>query len=117
MAGLPARPRQHVDGLSLVSLLDGEERLAERDLYWHYPHYGNQGGAPSGAVRAGDHKLIEWYETGDVELYDLASDEGERINLAQRLPERARELTGRLQRWRRRVGAEMPTPNPDWKRR
>ncbi|MAB89014.1 MAG: sulfatase [Planctomycetes bacterium] len=117
MAGLPARPRQHVDGVSLVRLLGGDEGLAERDLYWHYPHYGNQGGAPCGAVRAGDHKLIEWYETGGVELYDLAKDEGERIDLAQRLPERALELKGRLQRWRRRVGAEMPTPNPGWKQR
>ncbi|MAG55014.1 MAG: sulfatase [Planctomycetes bacterium] len=117
MCGLPSRPDQHTDGTSLVPLLRGGDRLAPRDLYWHYPHYGNQGGAPSGAIRSGDHKLIEWFEDGRVELYDLGADLSEQRNLAAALPERARELRTRLADWRRSVDAKMPRPNPDWKGR
>ncbi len=102
--------------MSFVKLLEGGRR-DRGPILWHYPHYGNQGGAPAGAVREGRWKLIEWYETGDVELYERASDRGEGADLARRMPERARELRGRLQRWRRRVGAEMPAPNPGWKQR
>jgi len=115
MAGLKSNPRQHQDGVSVVPLLTGSGATPDRDLFWHYPHYGNQGGAPSGAVRSGSHKLIEWYETGDVELYDLAEDFGEQVDLAARLPEKAGELRRRLAEWRRQVGAAMPTPNPDFK--
>ncbi len=115
MAGLKSNPRQHQDGVSVVPLLTGSGATPDRDLFWHYPHYGNQGGAPSGAVRSGSHKLIEWYETGDVELYDLAEDIGEQVDLAARLPEKAGELRRRLAEWRRQVGAAMPTPNPDFK--
>jgi len=115
MAALPPRPDQHVDGTSLVPLLRGGASLAERDLYWHYPHYGNQGGAPSGAIRSGDHKLIEWFEDDSIELFDLATDPGETRNLAATFPLRARELRARLHAWRRRVNAAMPSPNPKWR--
>ncbi len=113
LAGLPARPRQHVDGASLVPWLRGEER--ERGpLYWHFPHYGNQGGPPAGAVREGPWKLIEMYEDGALELYRLDRDISEQYNLVELYPERARELHHRLQQWREATGAVMPSRNPGY---
>ncbi|MGB2753942.1 MAG: sulfatase [Phycisphaerae bacterium] len=108
LAGLPLRPDQHVDGVSFVSLLKGE-KMTRGPIYWHYPHYGNQGGAPAGAVRDGDFKLIEWYEDGRLELYNLRDDLGEANDLATAMPEKARELQKMLAEWRRTVGAQMPT--------
>lgn len=110
LAGLPLRPKQHVDGMSLVPLLKGG-RLDRGPLYWHYPHYGNQGGAPYGAVRDGDWKLIEWYEDGSLELYNLKDDPGETNDLTLMQLEKTQELRGKLDAWRREVKAVMPTPN------
>jgi len=107
LAGLPLRPRQHVDGTSFVPLLEGR-KMTRGPIYWHYPHYGNQGGAPGGAVRDGDWKLIEWYEDGRLELFNLRDDIGEQKNLAAAMPEKARELQKMLADWRRSVGAQMP---------
>ena len=112
MAGLPPRPEQHLDGVSLVPLLKGGAGPEREAIFWHYPHYGNQGGAPGGAVRTGDLKLIEWYEDGKLELFDLSGDPGERHDLAAERPETAAELRARLRRWRQAVGARMSTPNP-----
>jgi len=108
LAGLPLRPNQHVDGVSFVPLLKGKE-MTRGPIYWHYPHYGNQGGAPAGAVRDGDFKLIEWYEDGRLELYNLRDDIGEANNLAAAMPEKARELQKMLADWRKSAGAQMPT--------
>jgi arylsulfatase A-like enzyme len=99
------------DGNSLVPLLRGQQ-LEPRPLYWHYPHYGNQGGAPGAAVRDGDWKLIEWYEDGRRELFNLHQDLSETRNLADEMPDKVRDLHARLQAWRTDVGAVMPTPNP-----
>ena len=86
--GLPPRPEQHRDGVSLAPLLrDPTAGLDREAIYWHYPHYANQGGFPGGAVRAGDLKLLERYEDGRVQLYDLAADPGERTDLAADRPE------------------------------
>ncbi|MGH8020718.1 MAG: sulfatase, partial [Opitutaceae bacterium] len=111
LTDLPARPEQHVDGRSFVAALrgGGQPRGA---IFWHYPHYGNQGGAPCGAVREGDWKLIEWYEDGSLELYHLADDPGEKNNLATAEPARTAALHAQLREWRRAVGAKMPAPNP-----
>ncbi len=115
VAGLSPRPRQHVDGVSLVPLLRGKP-LDRGPLFWHYPHYGNQGGAPSGAVRDGDWKLIEWYgDGGRVELYNLKADIGERKDLAKAMPDRAAALRATLRRWLQETGAKMPVPNPRYK--
>jgi arylsulfatase A-like enzyme len=111
MAGLAPRPAQHVDGVSVVSLLRGGT-LPSRPLFWHYPHYSNQGGKPDGAVREGDWKLIEWFEDNQVELYNLKSDPGEQHNLAAEQAETATALREKLHAWREAVGAQMPTPNP-----
>ncbi len=114
MAGLPLRPAQHVDGVSLTPLLQGGT-LPERPLFWHYPHYSNQGGKPGGAVRKGDFKLIEFYEDGKLELYNLRKDIGEKTNLAGQMPDRVKDLHRLLKEWRNAVGAQMPAPNPDYR--
>jgi arylsulfatase A-like enzyme len=113
MAGLPLRPRQHVDGVSIVPLLKGGAQL-ERPLFWHYPHYSNQGGGPGGAVRVGDFKLIEWFEDMRVELFNLKDDLGEHHDLAAAMPERTAALRRQLHDWRQSLNAAMPTPNPDY---
>ena len=113
IAGLPLRPEQHVDGVSLVPLLKGGTR-PERPLFWHYPHYSNQGGGPGGVVRLGNYKLIEWFEDMRVELFDLRDDLSERHDLAAKMPEKTTALRRLLHEWRQNVHADMPTPNPDY---
>jgi arylsulfatase A-like enzyme len=115
MAGLPPRPKQHLDGVSLVPVLQETGKLAERPLYWHYPHYSNQGGRPGSVVRLGDWKLIEFFEDHRVELYNLQEDLGEKHDLAAERAGKAAELRKRLQAWREAVGARLPTPNPKYK--
>jgi arylsulfatase A-like enzyme len=110
MAGLPLKPNQHVDGVSLVPLLKGKGKLKRQAIYWHYPHYHGSGSKPSSAVRAGDYKLIEWYEDNSVELYNLKDDIGEQHDLAARMPQKAAELRKLLHRWLKRVKADVPTP-------
>jgi arylsulfatase A-like enzyme len=100
------------DGASFVPLLKGGSRPRRDALYWHYPHYSNQGGTPGGAVRSGDYKLIEFYDDHHVELYNLATDVGENTDLAGRMPDKARALRRMLHDWRRSVNAAMPKPNP-----
>jgi arylsulfatase A-like enzyme len=112
MAGLAPRPPQHCDGVSFAPLLRGGKSLPRKAIFWHYPHYSNQGGGPGGAVRVGDLKLIEWYEDDRAELYNLKDDLGEKNDLAARMPDKVAELRKMLAEWRRSVGARMPTPAP-----
>lgn len=107
--GLPVPA--NVDGVNMLPALRGKA-LPTRPLFWHYPHYSPQGGTPSGAVRLGDWKLIEFYEDGRLELYNLAEDLGERRNLVEREKARAREMHEMLVAWRTGLHAKMPTPNP-----
>ena len=100
-----------VDGVDLGLALQGES-MRERPLFWHYPHYSDQGGKPSGAVRLGEWKLIEFFEDGRLELFHLRDDEGEQRNLVRRESQRARQLLELLKDWRGTVRAAMPTPNP-----
>jgi arylsulfatase A-like enzyme len=113
MAGLPLKPEQHVDGLSLMPLLKESGPLRRDTLYWHYPHYHRT--TPAGALRHGDWKLIEYFEDGRLELYNLRDDLSEANDLATAMPGKARELQKMLAEWRRSVGAQMPTPNPNYK--
>lgn len=106
-------PPLAVDGQSLVSLLQGTQRLSREALYWHYPHYHPGGATPYSAIRAADFKLIEWFEDERVELYDLKSDPGEQRDLSKSDPKRTASLRTRLAAWRRSVGAQMPSPNPN----
>lgn len=111
MAGLPLRPNEHQDGISILSLLTGEATtLPRKALYWHYPHYHHTN--PYGAVRDGDWKLIEFFEDGSLELYDLKTDPFETNNLAESHPEKAHQLLLQLKKWRTSVGAQMMTVNP-----
>ena len=113
LAGVTNTPTQIVDGVSIVPLLKGA-CIPPRPLFWHYPHYGNQGGAPGGAVRDGDWKLIEWYEDSRLELFNLRDDIGETKNLAASNPGKVKELRDKLIQWRKDVGAIMPKPNPNF---
>lgn len=113
MAGLPLRPEQHVDGVSFVRAVQRRMPASTvrepRALFWHFPHYSNHGmQSPGGAVRLGSHKLLEYFENGTVQLFDLAADPGEQTDLARSQPERAREMLGLLHEWRARVAAKMP---------
>lgn len=111
IAGIDLLPKQHVDGVSLVPLLKGEE-IPKRQLYWHYPHYGNQGGEPSSIVRDGAWKLIHYYEDDRVELYNIAADAGEQTNLAAAHPQRVAKLKKDLESWLSETEARFPVPNP-----
>lgn len=112
-AGITPQPGQKLDGLSLVPLFKGGT-LPARSLYWHYPHYGNQGGAPGAAVRSGEWKLIEWFEDERAELYNLAADIGEQSDLAGKEPRRVEQLRAELRAWQKQVGAKFPSPNPGY---
>ncbi len=101
------------DGVSLVPTLKGGE-LKPRSLYWHYPHYSNQGGKPGAAIREGEWKLIEFYETGRWELFNIAKDIRESSNLIEKEPKIADKLGAKLDAWRRETGAQMMQPNPDF---
>ncbi|MEC8653614.1 MAG: sulfatase-like hydrolase/transferase [Planctomycetota bacterium] len=102
-----AAPVSHqVDGVSVAAALRGGD-LPERPLFWHYPHYGNQGGFPASAVRLGRYKLIERLEDGRVHLYDLVNDVGERSDLAEQQPERVERMRQLLHDWYREVDAKF----------
>ncbi len=112
IAGVKGDPAYQLDGKSLKPLLTQKGGLHRDAIYWHYPHYHHS--VPAGAIRAGDYKLIEFYDDGHLELYNLAKDIGEKNNLADKMPEKANELLRQLAAWRKSVGAKMPTPNPDY---
>lgn len=111
LTGQPLPKDAQLDGVSLVPLLKSQS-LPPRVLYWHYPHYGNQGGAPGGAIRDGDWKLIEWFEDESLELFNLREDPSETKNLAKEQPDKADRLLAELREWRKDVGALMPTAAP-----
>ena len=101
-----------LDGVSLVPALKGK-KLAPRPLFWHYPHYGNQGGGMAAAIREGDWKLIEWFVIERIELYNLKADPGEQQNLAAQEPGRVKALQAKLHDWQKNVGAKFPIKNPN----
>ena len=107
-----AAPDSPCDGLDFTPLLRGDHSLQRDSLFWHYPHYSDQGGTPTGAIRQGDWKLIEFFEDDHIELYNLALDPGEQYNFASSFAARAEDLRAQLHRWRASVGAAMPSPNP-----
>jgi arylsulfatase A len=114
MTGAADKGDHFSDGLSLTPVLRQSGELKRDALFWHYPHYSNAGSPPAGAVREGKWKLLEFFEDGHLELYDLEADPGEKDDLASRMPVLAARLEQRLRGWRAEVGAQMPTPNPDY---
>jgi len=114
MAGLDLMPGQHMDGVSLVPLMERGGTFEERPIFWHYPHYSNQGGKPGAAVRMGKYKLIDFFEDNNVELYDLESDIGEQHDLSDGMPEKTKELLKILHNWQEEVDARMMDQNPGY---
>ncbi len=114
LTGSELKPEEHIDGRSLVPVLQGET-LAERPLFWHYPHYGNQGGEPSSIIRLGDWKLIHYYEDGRQELYHLATDLEEKNNMASQHPEVVERLSRQLFAFLEEAGAKFPEKDPDYR--
>lgn len=120
ICGLPARPEQHVDGLSLVPVMkrdagkDAVKRLVDRRLFWHYPHYSNQGGDPSSIIRHGNWKLISYHEDNSLELYDVRQDIGEQKNVAGDHPEIVGKMKTELEHWLQETEARMPVPNKNF---
>jgi arylsulfatase A-like enzyme len=111
---------QILDGESLVPLFENPSGKLKRDaIYQHFPGYlgagpGSWRTTPVSLVHSGDWKLMEFLEDGRLELYNLKDDIGESKNLAQSMPDKARELHGKLVAWRKKINAPMPTPNkPD----
>lgn len=114
MAGAKMPEGQITDGQSFVPLLKGEpDKFKSRALYWHFPT-NMWTRTPSGAIRKGNYKLIENFLTGSIELYDLSQDPSEQISLTFEKPEIAKDLLYDMRAWRKRVGAELPTLNPDF---
>lgn len=114
MAGVDLMPEQHMDGVSLVPLLTGNGDMKKRSIFWHYPHYGNQGGKPGAVIRMGDLKLIEFFEDNSVELYNLSDDPGEQLDLSSEMPGKVEDLLKMLHRWQVEVDAEGMDPNPGY---
>jgi len=118
LAGAKAPEGQPLDGLSYLSLLTsgGKAKWNRTDLFWHFPGYLGAGKdswrtTPAGAIRSGDWKLVEFFETNQLELYNLGTDLSETKNLAASEPDRVKELHSRLQAWRNQIHAPMPTAN------
>ena len=112
---LPPMPDQHVDGVSFAPLLRDPTAQHERPpLFWHYAHWGNQGGIPGSVIRDGDWKLIDFYWSKSPELYDLGNDPAEAHNLSSSKPDTMKELLAKLNEWRKSVDAIPPTVNPDF---
>jgi arylsulfatase A-like enzyme len=107
-------PELPLDGLDLKPLLQDPDATLDRDaLFFHYPHYYSTT-TPVSAVRAGDWKLLEYFEDDHVELYHLRDDLGETTDLAGQLPDKASQLRQQLHAWREQVGAALPSANPDF---
>ncbi len=107
---LPLLPQQHADGVNLLPVIKGS-KLNRKAIYWHYPHYGGKGDSPSGAIRKGDYKLIEFFEDGRIELYNIKNDISEQNDLSRKQIRLARSLLHDLQQWRKSINAQIPVQN------
>ncbi len=115
LAGTPAPEGQPLDGESLLPLVTGKAKALRREaIFWHMPGYLPGRQAPASVIRCGDFKLIENYEDGSLELYNLRTDVGERTDLAASQPQTVRRLHGKLQAWRTATDARIPKRNPKW---
>ncbi len=114
LAGLAPIPEQHKDGVSIVPLLKGGDELDREAIYWHYPHYGNQGGTPGAAVRMGDYKLIKFFEDNHIELYNLEQDISEVFDIKNQQPDIAQKLEQMLEQWLVEVNAKIPEVNESY---
>ena len=113
LVGADLMPSQHQDGVSLRPVLEGGT-IAERPLFWHYPHYGNQGGEPSSIIIDGEWKLIHYWEDGRRELYNIKDDIAEVTNIADKHADKMASLGDQLDAWLAETGARIPTPDPEY---
>jgi arylsulfatase A-like enzyme len=114
LAGIDLMPEQHTDGVSILPLLKEKDGEYDRCLFWHYPHYGNQGGTPGSSIRKGDYKLIEFFEDNHVELYNLKKDLEENHDISKNYPAITGQLRGLLEDWRFSIEAKIPKKNPKY---
>ena len=114
VSGQTCSPYAELDGISLLPLLLEQKPLGREALYWHYPHYHHGGASPHGVIRKGPYRLIEYFDGTPKELFHIDNDIGEAVNLAKSIPDKAQELIGDLREWRQKVGAQMPTINPEY---
>ena len=113
LTGAGAEPGQPLDGQSLAPVLRGG--VLDRDaIFWHYPHYHPGGATPYSAIRSASWRLVHFYENDRDELYDLATDPGEKTDLATTHADQAADLRRKLDAWLTNVGAQLPTPNPEF---
>ena len=117
LAGIKKLPAD-VDGKSISQLLKNpsDPKYNRGPIYWHYPHFSNQEGRPAGGMRLGDFKLVENYETNKLELYNLKDDISESNDLSAKMPDKTKEMYDMFVKWRKSVNAQMPLPNPDYKK-
>ncbi len=109
MLDLPLMPQQHKDGISFAPLLKGKPFNGHDAIYWHFPHYSNHGNqSPGGAIRVGHYKLLDYFENGTVQLFDLENDLGEQRDISRENPEITQKLLKMLQDWRQQTDAKMP---------
>lgn len=109
LAGLPDKKKQHVDGINFKPITASAKwKRPVRPLHWHYPHYHGSTWTPGAAIRDGNMKLIEFYDYGTVELYDLSNDLGETKDLSKSHPEQTKEPLDKLHAWQKQIGAKMP---------
>lgn len=113
LCGLQPMPQQHVDGVSLTPIFEGNP-IAERRLYWHYPHYGNQGGEPSTMISDGTWKMIYYYENQRVELYQILEDIGEQNNVAGDHPEIVKSMKKQMDVFILDTNAQLPFTNSNF---
>ncbi|MBT3379896.1 MAG: sulfatase [Lentisphaerae bacterium] len=115
VAGAQAPSEQELDGESIVPLLrDSRGTLERTDIFWWMPGYLPGRQAPAHAMRSGDYKVIEFFEDGKLELYNLREDIGERNDLSGDRPELLSELRAKLIAWRKATGATIPARNPQY---
>jgi arylsulfatase A-like enzyme len=106
-----------IDGKSFLSTLRNSKADFNRGaIFWHYPHFSNQEGRPAGAMRLGDYKLIENYETGEISLYNLKEDISESYDLSRVMPQKTNELLILFNQWKQEIKANMPLPNPGYRK-
>ena len=107
-------PHEHqLDGSDLSFVLNDQDHSVERTIYWDYPHYHGSGWRPGGAIRDGNWKLIQFYETDELELYDLSADLSETNDLSNIQVEKAAELRKKLEDWRKNLEVQRPKANPE----
>ena len=120
MANLPLIPEQHMDGISLWPSISGGDDVDRDALYWHFPNYINKGhpnpATPCSVIQSGRWKLIERFEYGTYELYDLNNDVSEENDLSEEMPEKVNELAEKLKVWRQDLDVQMAEVNPDYQK-